>query len=98
MFRQAARQVTVELVDLAVPFNIATKKFLRAAGKSGFQIAVTGTTTSAYEALFEQDGNKIAGNMQLKNPYSSFSELVDFQREYVEEVLWVINRLRLKDS
>jgi len=26
----------VELNDLAAPFNIATKKFLREAGKSGF--------------------------------------------------------------
>jgi len=37
-----------------------------------------GSTADAYESLFEQDNGKVAKNMQLKNPYSSFSELAPF--------------------
>lgn len=97
MFRNAARQITVELNKLAVQLNLATKKFLKESGKTALSLVVTGSTSDAYEALFEQDETgKVAKNMQLKNPYSKFSELADFQREYAEEVLWAINRLRIK--
>lgn len=99
VFRQAGRQVTNAVMNMAVEFNQATKKFLRESGKSGFSVAVMGSTTGAYEVLFEQDDKgKVAKNMQLKNPYLTNSDLTDYQREYSEIVLWEINRLRIPEG
>lgn len=96
-FSRATQLITNELNDVAVELNLATKKFLDKEGKLGFQAAVIGNTNSAYEKLFEQANGKLNDSMLLINPYRE-SELAPHQREYLEIVLWTINRLRIPNS
>ena len=97
-FREATTQITAETYDMAVEVNLATKKFLEASEASAIKTAVLGNTDSYYEALFEHDSDgKIAQTFTLQNPYGTNS-LTNIQREYLEEILWQINRLRMKPS
>lgn len=97
-FSRATQMITDELNALSVPLNLATKRFLQAAGKLGIQAAVLGNTNSEYEKLFEKDSNgQMSDQMLLVDPYKD-SNLADYQREYIEEVLWVFNRLRMRSN
>lgn len=94
---EASQQINVETIKIATEVNTATKKFLDAAGVSSVTRNLTGNTDSYYEQLYEQteDGTEIHGNMILKNPYDPRVSLADPQREYLEVILWSINRLRM---
>ncbi len=96
-FSRATQLITNELNNAAVELNLATKKFLDKEGKLGFQAVVIGNTNSSYEKLFEHTGNKLSNSMLLMNPYKE-SELADYQKEYLEVVLWTLNRLRIPNS
>lgn len=70
--------ITDELNALSVPLNLATKRFLQAAGKLGIQAAILGNTNNEYEKLFEKGSDgKMSDQMLLVDPYRD-SNLADY--------------------
>lgn len=92
----ASTQIEQELVLEADELNEATKKYL--SNYSQVYTFAIGDHTKAYQDLMEMTSDgKIDRRMLFKNPYAkNNSGLSDSAAEYLEVVLWTINRHRME--
>lgn len=59
---------------------------------------LVGDLYPSYNKLFEKDENgKIHRDFRVKNPWDMTNGLESYEREYLIEILWQINKFRLKD-
>lgn len=74
-----------------------TSKFYQQNGISNFQRFTIGYQTNLHKDLFEKkaDGKTISDELKVKNPFLATSKLTTFQKEYLKEILWQINKFKI---
>lgn len=56
-----------------------------------------GDNYDLYQNLFEKDENgKIVSDFRVKNPFDLSNDLVDFQRDYLKNILWQLHKFKIK--
>lgn len=98
-------QVRKQFIDEIKEVNDAARKYfnyiqdnIMPGGR--IQDAVFGRHSPYYKALIEKDPkdqSKLAGGFRFINPYSS-GQLAEHEKEYLEVILWSINRKRIHNS
>lgn len=95
LFNAFSGQLVAELIKEAEEVNEATKKFIDKCQKR-FYRKITGNHDDLYRSLLEKNSSgEISQDMYFINPYND-STLDDDQKEYLEVVLWSINRHRME--
>lgn len=97
LFDAYSAQIVSDLTKEAEEVNKATKEFLKSEGRTDAQALVSGNYDDAYFALLEKDEQtgKPKKAMRFINPYSRTSGLASYQQQYLEVILWTINRHRM---
>lgn len=92
---QMLRQLQPEIAEI----NDATKKFFEWGKSSGEAVpgaAIFGYHDNLYKKLFVHTDGKLSRDMMFLNPYSTSSGLIQEQKDFLEIVLWSINRHRMR--
>lgn len=73
-------------------------KLFKEKGISTAERWVVGDLYLTYNRLFEKDENgKIHRDFKVKNPWDMTNDLEKYEREYLIDILWQINKFRLSD-
>ena len=93
MFQKSIDKIANDMVSRYTPIREVFMEFYEKAGYSKTQNALIGNQASVYERLYEVDseGNRL---MQFKNPYDSFNDLRDYEREFLKKILFEFHKLR----
>ena len=96
LFNAFSGQLVDELVKEAEEVNEATKRFIDKCQKR-FYRKLTGNHDDLYRSLLEKNSSgEISQDMYFINPYND-NTLDDDQKEYLEIILWSINRHRMEN-
>ena len=92
----ATGRMLKQLQDELTELNKATEKFIEKRKKSSLIDKVVGNHNDFYKGLFALDeSGKISRDMLFQNPYSPDCKLTSDEKEYLEIVLWTLNRRRM---
>lgn len=93
MFQKAIDKIANDMVTRYTPIRNIFMKFYEDAGYTKTQNALIGNQASVYKNLYEldSDGNR---TMQFKNPYDDFSDLKDYEREFLKKILFEFHKIR----
>lgn len=96
----ATSQIMLELSVEAAELNKATEKFIAWGKKHGdiFADSIRGNHDKLYSSLFQKKNGEISSDMLFENPYSRDCKLAPEQKNYLEVVLWTINRHKIGDK
>ena len=95
----ATGKILKELQDELTELNKATENFINIRKKSSLIDKVVGNHNDIYKGLFALDANgQVSKDMLFQNPYAPDCKLTKDEKDYLEIVLWTLNRHRIGDD
>lgn len=94
MFQKSINKIADQVLDRYAPIRDIIMKYYKDCGYSSFQNSTIGNQAKQFENLYEiKDGVK---TMRFKNPYDLMSDLKDYERQFLKDILWEFNKIRFE--
>ena len=94
MFQKSINKIADQVLTRYAPIRDIIMKYYKDCGYSSFQNSTLGNQAKQFENLYEvKDGVK---TMRFKNPYDMMSDLKDYERQFLKDILWEFNKIRFE--
>jgi len=95
MFQKTIDKISGEMLDRYSPIRKKFLKYLEDSGYTAVNNSVIGNHAAQFKNLYEVDSNgKLT--MRFKNPYDMSTDLKDYERDFLKDILWDLNKIRFE--
>ena len=95
MFQKTIDSISGQMLDRYAPIRKKFIKFLEDSGYTAVDNSVIGNHAAQFKNLYEIDNNNKL-TMRFKNPYDMSTDLKDYERAFLKDILWDLNTIRFE--
>lgn len=96
MFQKSINVIADQMLQRYSPVRTIMDKYYKEKGYTPLKNSSFGNQASQFKNLFEIDSITGEKTMRFKNPYDRSSDLEPFEREFLKDILWELNKVRFE--
>lgn len=95
MFQRSIDRISGQMLDRYSPIRKKFLKFLEQKGYTAVDNSIIGNHAAQFKHLYEVD-NESNLTMRFKNPYDMSTDLESYERDFLKDILWELNKIRFE--
>lgn len=95
MFQKTIDKISGKMLDRYSPIRKKFLKYLEDSGYTAINNSIIGNHAAQFKNLYEVDSEgKLT--MRFKNPYDMSTDLQSYERDFLKDILWDLNKIRFE--